>query len=731
MHCPVTPRRCPSGSSRLSPLFPALALGAAILSLPRPAPAQEPTPADTEAVTELSPLIVTANPLGRPADDLVQPVEVLSGSALERRRRGSLGESLENELGVSSSDFGPGVGRPVIRGQGGPRVQVLENGIAAMDASTVSSDHAVSIDPAHAEQIEIIKGPATLIYGSGASAGVINVANRRLPEQFRAGWENEMEFSFADNANERQARADLNYGAAGFQFHLDGASRDSEDFAIPGTAGRDGSGSRGTLANSAVSTRSGAVSAARIADEGVLAAALSVYNSRYGLPTEETAFVDLEQTRYDLLARRLAPVAGLESLKLRLGYNDYTHTEFEDPVTPGTVFVNRELETRLEAVHRPLAGFRGVIGLQLGDRDFSAVGDEAFVQPARTRSSGLYWVEERPQSFGRLEIGARIERVENVPAATRPSDGAPNTNPRTGARQPATTHTPASFSLGQLIDLGERHHLRLGYTHAERAPSAEELYAFGPHLATATFERGDARFGEERSDNFEIGLERHGERWDWSLSAYYNRLGDYLYPSENDCNRDAGDFTGACSPDGSADQVLPDGRFVAPADVAGLTPEEQDELLRLVDYRQDAARFWGVEAQTRYRLFDGPSRLWVRLFGDWVRGTLEDGGNLPRVTPARVGLGLDGRWNALAWGLDWTRTLDQNRISPLETASEGYDLLGLDLSRTWTAEDDSSATLYLRGRNLLDEEARRHASFLKDAAPLAGRTWVAGLILRY
>lgn len=717
--------------TRLAAVFRRHPLAAAVAALGFSHSLAAQTLAPEEEATPLPEIVVTANPLGRAADDLVQPVEVLSGSALDRKRRGSLGETLENELGVSAADFGPAVGRPVIRGQGGPRVQILENGIAAMDASTVSADHAVSIDPANAEQVEIIKGPATLIYGSGASAGVINVVNERLPERYVEGGQGEAELSWADNASERQARADLSYGAAGFMVHADGAVRHTGDFEIPGVADRAGGGRRGRLDNSAVDTRSGAVSAARISDEGVLAAAMSVYESRYGLPKEESAFIDLEQKRYDLLAKRLDPLPGLESFKLRLGYNDYLHTEFEDPATPGTVFRNRELETRAEAVHRPVAGFRGVIGLQLGDRDFAAVGDEAFVQPARTRSLGLYWVEERPLAFGRFEIGARAERVESDPVARRPGDGTPNTDPRRGTLQPQTTHTPVSLSVGQLIDLGEVHHLRLGYTRSQRAPSAEELFAFGPHLATGTFERGDNRFGEETGNNLEIGLERHGERWHWSLSTYYNQLKDYLYQDENDCNRDAGDFAGACAPDGDADQVLPDGRFVAAADIPALPPDEQEELLRLVDYRQEEARFWGFEAQTRYQILTGAFTLSGRLFGDLVRGELADGGNLPRVSPARYGLGIDGRWNALGYALNWTRVQPQDRVSALETATDGHDLLAADLSYRWIAADDTTTTLYLRGRNLLDEEARRHVSFLKDVAPLPGRTLVVGVTLRF
>lgn len=702
-----------------------------LLVLAGPSLAQDDAPA-----TELEPVIVTANPFGRAADELVQPVEVLAGRELDRKRAATLGDTLDGELGVSSADFGPGVGRPVIRGQGGARVLILENGIGSMDVSTVSADHGVSIDPAHAEQVEILKGPATLIYGSAASAGVINVANPRIRERLDPGLHGFADLSYADNADERNGALGASLGWDAFIVGGDFAQRKAGDFEIPGFASREPEPGEapGRLNNSSVETRSGAGYAAWIVPERVLSVAYSRYFTDYGIPGEseapppgEVAVLDgvrikLKQNRADVQGLWFNPLAGFGKLRIRLGRNDYEHTEFEPTGEAGTQFSNREFEGRAELGHAPIGRLRGVLGTQFINRDFSAVGEEAFIQPVKTETAGLFIVEELQYGWGRLEAGARIERVEHTPALARPDDGSPNVDPRTGARQPGRTFKPGSLSLGGVWDLDPVHHLRLGFTRAERAPVAEELYAFGPHLATATFERGDSRAGVETANNFELSLDRHGDRWSWTLNGYYNRLGDYLYLVENEERRNAdGSASGnaALFQPGEPDRVDEDGQL------------DPDGELLLVDYRQADAAFYGTEAKTRYQLLRGPVTLDVEVFGDLVRGRLDDGaGNLPRITPARYGLGLDTRYGRLRGDLRLTRIEDQTRIASLETATDGYELLALDLEFTqpqagWTQ------TYYLRGRNLLDEEARRHTSFLKDRASLPGRTVLAGIKLTF
>ena len=697
------------------PVFRRLALSLAAAGLP-----WVPVHADTtEPPVVLDPVTVEATPFKRSADELVQPVDVLQGAELDRKRKSTLGEVLEGELGVSTSDFGPGVGRPIIRGQGGPRVLVLDNGLSTMDAASVSTDHAVTLDPQHATQVEIIKGPATLIYGSNASAGVVNVVDERLPEKVTPGLGGEVGMSYGDNADEINLHGDLDYGVGKTQFHADFARRETNRFEIPGNSEIDGDGEQGRIPNSQVETTSGDVSLTRAGDAGSLGASLSFFESQYGIPSTEAAFIDMDQLRLDVKGVLKNPLPSFEALRLRLGVTDYEHTEFEAPGEAGTMFKNNEQELRLEAQHVPFGGLHGVLGLQVTHRDFEAIGEEAFVPPVETRQIGLFAVEELRYGWGRLEGGVRVEHVEHKPGAA------------TGL--PSRDQTPLSLSAGALVNLAPEYHLRLTLSRSERAPSAEEYYAFGPHLATATFERGALDVGKETVNNVEIGLDKHRGRFTFAVNAFYQQTEDYIFLASADCNADAS--SADCNPDGEPDFVTDEGEFVVEgeeaAEVAAAAPKrsvaksgEGEELL-LVDYRQADARFVGVEGEARYRLLTGPTRLSARVFGDLVRGSLKGGEDLPRITPPRIGTGLEWSRGRTAFNLDYTRVQRQTRVAALETETAGYNLLSADLSVGFAAAG-SDVTVFLRGRNLLDEDARRHTSFLKDAYPLPGRSLFAG-----
>jgi iron complex outermembrane recepter protein len=663
----------------------------ALLVLETPAARADDAPPEVDPST-IETLTITADPFARTADTLVQPSEVLAGEELDRRRGATLGATLEQELGVSTTDFGRGAGRPVIRGQGGPRVLLLENGIGTMDASDVSSDHEVSIDPAHAEQIEILKGPATLLFGSGASAGVVNVADGRLPSRLERGLRAQVRSGLGSNADERNASARLGYGLArGTQFALDAAWLDSEDYTPGDGAAR--------VRNSAVEKRSGAVSVAQIGDRGSIAASASVFETEYGLPIEPTAFIDLEQDRIDLEARVDRPMQGFESLRLRWGQGDYEHTEFEAPGEPGTVFRNDQDEGRVELAHVPFAGLQGVLGVQRRDRAFQAIGDEAFVPSTDTRALGVFLVERAATGFGSLEFGVRLDREHN--------------DPRDAALR-ARRFDPVSFSAGALFELNAHYHLKLYATRAQRAPVTEELYSFGPHLATGSFERGRDDFGLERAHNLELSLDRHGDALSWRLNLYAQRIAEYIYQREVDAGLDA-DGSGSANADGVADRVDDGGRF----DPAG-------DLL-LVDYDAADARFWGAEGEIGYAWQAAGSQWRARVFGDLARGRIDGGDALPRMTPARAGAGLHAHRGAWSASLDLMRVLRQDRIASLETATPAYSMLGADLDWTVAAPGGSSLLLFLRGRNLLDQEGRRHTSFIKDVAPLPGASVMAGV----
>lgn len=663
------------------PLAAALLTGSAIAEAAEAEPADEARP--------LLEITVTASPLGRTADDLVQPVIVLAGEELANKRRGTIGQTLEHEAGISSTDFGAGAGRPVIRGQAGPRVEVLENGISAMDISNLSPDHAVAISPLQASQIEVIKGPATLLYGGNAIGGVVNVGNNRLVTEITPGRSGAAETWAGSVAGETGASGDFNYGSGNQQWHADFASSHAGDYRIPGAANSDGNGPHGRLPNSASAQNNGALAWNHVNAAGdAYGISVSSYNSIYGLPVEPAAFIDMQQQRVDTQALLRNPVSGIESLRIRASQAHYRHTEFEDAATPGTRFRNDEFQSRIEAVHAAVAGFRGVIGLQAGLRDFAATGNEAYVQPVKTASTALFMVEERPTSFGKLEAGARIDQVSHDPDA--------------GSGNPARRFAPLSASAGVIVNVDDNSHLKLTASHAERAPAIEELYAHGPHGATGTYEIGLQNAGKERTQEFEVSLDHHRGRLQLETSVFSRQTRDYLYA----------DFTGTL------------------VDAFGNAPGN----LKLVNYRQTRAQFQGYEvAATWDWLNTGPLRLSTRVFADQVRGTLDAAGPVPRLTPSRQGLDIHGHYGRLTLNIQYTHADSQQRIASTETPTAGYHLLNADLS--WRLPSPlrgpGNAELFLRANNLLDDDIRRSTSFIKDSVPAPGRAITAGVRLNF
>lgn len=685
-------------ASRLAS-FTVTPLVLAAVSFPAAARADDADTGDDDAPAEI---IVTASPLGRTSDELVQPVDVLSGEDLDRARRGTLGETLEGQPGVSTTDFGAGAGRPVIRGLAGPRVEMLENGLSAMDVSDLSPDHNVTIAPAQARQIEILKGPASLLYGNSAAGGVVNVDNGRLPTEVEEGLHGAVDGYYGTNGDEGSFSGEVNYGSGPHMLHADYGFREAEDYDIPGYAGVDHTGSHDTLDNSQLRAQSGGASYSYIDGGGdVFGFSANRFVTNYGLPVEESAFIQMHQTRLDTQIILREPLAWLESLKLRAGSSLYDHTEFEAKGEAGTIFHNQQYQGRLEAVHLPFLGFRGVIGAQFNWRDFSALGEEAYVPPVYSRQTGLFFLEERPYSLGKLEFGARIERDTNTP----------------GGGYVDRDYTPFSASLGSIFNVGEHSHLKLYATHAERSPVPEELYAFGPHGATATFERGNIDAQKESSNNLELGFDHHQGRWQLEASVYYNRINHYLYLSEVDQGLNA-DGSGTADADGVADRVDEEGNF------------DPDSEILLVDYRQADAELYGFEAELHYAILqDGPFKLRSRLFSDYVRARLVDGDDLPRIPPLRVGLGFDGSYGRYDGSISYTRSDRQDRTAALETETAGNNLLDADLSYKFyvAADGEHSASVYLRGHNLLDDDIRRSTSFIKDEVPAPGRSVYLGL----
>lgn len=637
--------------------------------------------------TKVEEVIVTSSALRENPLEVAQPTAVIAGDDLRRQIAASLGETLSKELGVSSTYFGPTASRPVIRGLGGYRVQTLQDGLASLDVSGLSQDHAVTLESVVSQQIEVIKGPAALLYGSGAAGGLVNVVSNRVPlQQPKTPLALAAELRGDTAADERTKALSVEGGAGLFALHADYFDRQTDDVDIPGftqsadlrrsliAAGEEPDGVRGRLPNSASDTDGGALGAGVIGDTARAGVSWSRYASTYGIPGEDAAFIDMKQDRYD--AKGEWDLKGpFTLLRLSGSYNEYTHTEFEAPGVPGTVFNQDAYDVRFTADHELTDGWRGTVGAQYSDIDFQALGDEAFVPASTTTASSLFVFEERHFDRWTVELGARAEQQKIDLDA--------------GTGLPDHDDTAISASAGTVWKFADDHALALNVTRTQRNPQAAELYANGPHIAARRFEIGDPGLDKETALTTDLSLRHTGEGVQWTLNAFYNDYDNYIY--EN-----------------------PTGELAA--------IENGAETLPVFQYLQGGAKFHGFEAEVRLPLLEhGDGHLELRLASDYVRGKLDNGEDLPQIPPLRMGGGLHfdtGDWHLGAEAFYYDK---QDKIAANELPSDSFTLVDVDSSYRLEM-GDTKVLLFLRGSNLLDEEARQHTSPLKDIAPLPGRS---------
>lgn len=704
-----------SNASQMRSTFTLSVLTAAISS------ALQAQPSTNQVIEEV---VVRAHPLS--AEGLAQPIAVLSGIELQRVLSTSLGETLRNVPGVNSASFGQAVGRPVIRGLGGPRIKVMEDRIDSLDVSVSSPDHMSMVEPFTADSIEVLKGPSTLLYGSGAIGGVVDVHTGRIPHEVPENLSGSFQMRDADNANQTTASGRLDGGAGNFAFHLDAFYRDADEYEIPGFAESsamraleeqdghddqdDHSGDTeafGILPNSQLEAAGGAFGASYIGERSFIGFSLSNYDAKYGLPghshshhddhgdehdddhnddhddhhdahrdEEGGAVLDLAQTRFDLEAGMENPLAGIQVLNFRLGYNDYKHVEFEGSGEAGTVFATEALESRLELTHDAF-GFEGASGIQISSREFSAIGEEAFVQPVDTQTFGLFYVGQRRFGELGLEAGVRYEHVDQ--------------DPTTGEKR---SFDLGSVSLGLIQPLGERWTLSGQLDYSARAPIAEELFSDGPHLATQSIEIGDSSLNEETAANLSAMLRYAFASVDFSLSAYITDFGDFIYEAN--------------------------------------TGTEIDEL-PVLQWTQADATLRGFDADATWRAMDWQGGgLTFNAGFDAVRAQLNSGNNrnLPRIPPQRWRLGALFDLDSLQAEISWRRVSDQEKVGIAELPTEGYDDLRLHIGYSLDV-GENPIQLFLSGRNLTDDEQRLHTSFIKDLAPQLGRTIEAGVQMQF
>ncbi|HYJ30620.1 MAG TPA: TonB-dependent receptor [Allosphingosinicella sp.] len=693
-----------------------------------PALAQEAPPTDPDAATaaarardhvhqEANEDIIVTAPFVRDLN-ILAGTSVISGTELVREMRPQLGDTLARLPGVSATSFSPGASRPVLRGFQGERVRVLVDGIGSIDVSNTSADHAVTIDPITAHRIEVLHGPAALLFGSQAIGGAVNVFDRRIPRRTAEPAEDvhvDAVFAYGSAANERSAGAgvDLPFDEGGLVFHFDGSYRNTDDVRIGGfvlspaaraeqlaiadeeaaeghaeeaAEARAFAALRGRLPNTATRTETAGVGLALLRESGNLGFSISYYGSRYGVPArpggghhhEEEAggtgghagevdvSIDLEQIRGDLRGEVKVGGGLVDRIRVRAGFADYRHTEFEGEEV-GTIFRTEGMEGRLELVQADRGGWRGATGAQFFTRKLTAIGEEAFVPPNSSEQIALFTLQELERGPLELEAAARYERT------------------RVGATTIgfARSFDALSFAAGGSYELARRIRAGLNLSRAERAPSPEELLSNGPHIATQSFERGDPGLDTESSLGAELYVRADRPGYDLTASLFYSRFSNYIFQSA--------------------------------------TGEVEDEL-PVFQYLQRDATYWGFELGASATLARaGGFRIVADTVADYVRATIADGGGpVPRIPPMRVLGGIEAQSARLDGRLEVEKTFAQNRGAALEGPTRGFTLVNASLAwRPWGRSNPSS--IILSASNIFDVDARRHASFTRDFAPLAGR----------
>ena len=680
--------------------------------------------------------VVTHSSLGsRTESEVVRPSLVLEGDELNRRRSGgTIGEVLDGVAGVSNADFGPGVGRPTIRGLQGSRVQVLEDGMRSSDVSGEGVDHIVAGDTLGAEAVEIIRGPATLLYGSGASGGVVNLVTGRFDPIIGAEPGGEVRGGFGLNGRDRQGHFKLEVPVSDeFAVRASLGGRRSEDFQISGLqiseeAGEEDRGIPGVLINSSVRSLSYSLTGMWAPAWGHVGVGYERYEGDYGVPEpfdpvggqgDEVERIFAGYHRLDLRSEAYEVLPGIDVLRLNFSLNDFD--QFEDAfefsnetgeqlgrVTEAT-FEAQELDGRLELSHRPVGFLRGVFGVDVNVRDFRADdprgGRDFFIQPSRTTRVGAFLVEQLGFGWGEIEVGGRIgveevrpEAVVDPVVSEARVDGelVAELNPEPAARQ----FVPTSVSLGGRLNLGEAQYLRAAASRSQRTPGAEQLFAFGRHGAAGTWEVGNPDLEMETYYNLEVGFHRQIGTTRLEATTFYNHVDDFVI------------FAAQTNQQGEVIRMGRDGQSV----------DQGGE--RFVINEQADVRFYGAELEVAQDFALGEVQMTWSLNGDLVYGETRGGDNLPLITPPRAGTGLRAIWGDLGLATQYQRIFAQERVAAGELPTPGYHLVHADLR--WAPAASPGLEVFLRGRNLLNEAGRRHHSFFKDYAPILGRSVLLG-----
>ena len=668
---------------------------------------------------------VTGNPLGVGSDQMVVPISILNGRELSLKRENTLAETLNSIPGVSNSSFGPSVGRPMIRGMDSDRIKILQNGVNNLDASNLSSDHGVSIDPLIIEQIDVIRGPATLLYGGGAVGGVVNAIDHRIPKEKLEGITGRGEVRYGGANLEQSNAAVVDVGTGNFVMHFDAYNRDSKNLRITGNAisnrlesanywnpgGGTGSGAtedapkigihesyttahgRNKLLNSQSETKGGAVGASMIFDRGYAGVSYAKHQTKYGSVKEPGILLDMDTDRIDFASEIRDLGSFFERAKFRAAYTDYRHHEMGGGEIHST-FKNKGIDGTFELAHAPLMGLKGILGAQFDNGKFDAIGHEAFLPNSKTNSQSLYVYEELPLNQHKMTFGLRHGKheVESKGGGEDAQFGNPS-------RKKFNTNNAA---IGGLYALNEQWSLTGNLSHNERAPSYFELFANGVHTATGVYQEGQTDLKKEKSNGLDGQIRWKSGQDSLTFGAYFNKFSNFI---------------GLLS-----------------TDSAGLAHNEE-EINSEITYKKSTfsgikAEFKGVELEGKTMLTD---YVQFNVRGDYVDAKDKtNGGYVPRISPLKLGAGLKYEFDRFGARLDVLHAFKQDRVASNYNYQGGKELMtdaytNVSMMATYKLPTQLNLEAFTRANNLLDQEIREHTSFLKDIAPMGGRSIMFGL----
>ncbi|WP_334114051.1 zinc piracy TonB-dependent receptor ZnuD [Acinetobacter parvus] len=655
-----------------------------------------------EQATTLDTIRIKAHPLEQTSKDFAVADTVVDQKRLAQGAV-TIGEALSGETGISSNQFGAGSSRPLIRGQDVPRVKILQNSSENIDVSTLSPDHAVTVDPALAKQVEVIRGPSTLLFGAGTVGGLVNVTDSKLPTALpEKGYEGNVGLRYNTGSDEKLATAGVTLGLGDqVALRVEGLKREANDYIAPDYV-HEGEKER-RVDNTFAKGQTVNVGLSWIYDRGFTGISYSNRQDQYGLPGhsheyeschlhglslhcgehdhdedehddhdhdhahEAGPWIDLKSERYDVRTELDDPFAGFKKLRAQASYTDYQHDEIEED-TISTRFKNKGYDGRLELVHNPLGAWEGVIGTQYGQQKLELTGEEAFLAPNTTKKWSVFALEHAQLNDVHVELAARVDqqKIDIDDSSKKDFDG-------------------SAFSVSGAAnwEFAPNYKLSLVTSHQERLPLAQELYADGGHFATNTYELGNDQLSKEKSNNVELGFHYDDNTFDYHVHVYHNWFDDYIYAQTLDRYKD----------------------------------------FRLVQYAQDKAKFYGAEAEAGYQI----SPIYkLSVFGDYVRGKI-DNDNAPRVPAGRLGTKLnadfDDHWSGSA---EYYHVFQQDKIAAYETDSQSYNMLNLGVAYSGNYSNVSDYRVFLNANNLLDDQVYQHASFL-STIPQVGRNFSVGV----